>query len=103
MNEDRKRQVPTHEELVHELFEDGLNQHNDDVKEAAVQVLSYLAEAVALAANIASGDNEVIRTGLLKRVAEQIKILTAVSPGSPAPAAKAAPATPSSPPSPATR
>lgn len=59
--------------LVQGLFEDAIAQIGDDPKEAAVQVMSFLTQALVLAANISSGGNESARKGMLKYLAEQIE------------------------------
>jgi len=58
--------------LADQLFDATLLQYKGNAREAATQVIRFLAEALVFAISRATGDDEIARKGLLKSVGDSI-------------------------------
>ena len=60
------------QDVANSLFTSALRQHKGNERDAALQTIMFLTEALVAAIHAASGDNLVVRSGLLKQAAATI-------------------------------
>jgi len=60
------------QDLANSLFGSALRQHRGNEREAALQTITFLTEALVAAVTAASGDNNAVRVGLLQQASATV-------------------------------